>query len=789
MKKTSWLYVAASAAALIGGFAVPAAANAQASPADANDTLSGAGDEIVVTARRRAENLLDVPIAVSAFSGDALEKAGAVDITEIANMVPSVTLEPSRSTNSTLTAFIRGVGQQDPLAGFEQGVGLYLDDVYLNRPQAAVLDIYDVERVEVLRGPQGTLYGRNTIGGAIKYVTRRLPDDFSLSVKATYGSYDQLDGIVSVSAPLADGIKVGASAARLTRDGFGRNRNLGIDNYDKDVFAARGTVEFETPDKRLFIRFTGDYTHDMSNARQGHREITSLLTATPVLPRIYDTVAGVNVPDQDVQAGGGSISINAEISDAFTLRSISAFRKDKTLSTIDFDSLPTVDVDGAVAYQNEQTSQEFQLLYDSEKLRGLVGFYYLGATASDQFDVVLGTTGALLGLPGLNAYSAGKVDTKTSSFYGDFTFDITPELALSVGGRYTWDERKAAVIKQTKIGGFSQQFGGNGVAIATATNFTGKANFKRFTPRASLSWKVTPDTMVYASYSKGFKGGGFDPRGGGNLAPDTDQDGVRSYDEIYNFLLFQPETVESYEVGLKGSLADRRITYAIAGYYMPYKNVQIPGSIPVDANGDGIAESFAGATTNAAKADIKGFEFEGRAILAQDFAGAGSSLNLRAAVGYVDARFKKYIGVTGADISDIRAVQNTPKWTASGGLDANAEVGGGNLSLVTSVSYRSLTHQFETPNSFLDQKGYMLWDAGVTYSFGEDGRYSLGVYGKNLTDKRYKTSGYYFINSTLAGAPILTPTGGYTATLGREGVISNFYGNPRQFYVTATAKF
>ena len=140
--------------------------------------------EIVVTARRREESLQDVPIAVTAFSGAQLEREGAIDITDIGDTTPNVTVETSRGTNSTLTAFIRGVGQQDPVAGFEQGVGLYLDDVYLNRPQGAVLDIYDVERIEVLRGPQGTLYGRNTIGGAVKYVTRRLSDDPKLSVRA-----------------------------------------------------------------------------------------------------------------------------------------------------------------------------------------------------------------------------------------------------------------------------------------------------------------------------------------------------------------------------------------------------------------------------------------------------------------------------------------------------------------------------------------------------------------------------------------------------------------------------
>jgi iron complex outermembrane receptor protein len=198
--------------------------------------------ELVVTARRRAESLQDVPIAVTAYSGEALERQGALDLTDISDTTPNVTLETSRGTNTTLTAFIRGVGQQDPVAGFEAGVGIYLDDVFLNRPQAAVLDIYDVERIEVLRGPQGTLYGRNTIGGAIKYVTRRLDDEPTFRARANLGTYKQADIILSASTPLGDMIRVGASGAGLSRGGFGDNLNIrSLENYNRDLLAARGT--------------------------------------------------------------------------------------------------------------------------------------------------------------------------------------------------------------------------------------------------------------------------------------------------------------------------------------------------------------------------------------------------------------------------------------------------------------------------------------------------------------------------------------------------------------------
>ena len=192
---------------------------AAATPLHAQETLAASAaasdddGEILVTARRRTENLLNVPIAISAYSGEQLEMEGALDITDIGDTTPNVTLEASRATNSTLTAFIRGVGQQDPVGGFEAGVGIYLDDVYLNRPQAALLDIYDVERIEVLRGPQGTLYGRNTIGGAIRYVTRRLGRDPTFRVRGTLGTDNQADLIVSGSTPF--GASAGASHRHL----------------------------------------------------------------------------------------------------------------------------------------------------------------------------------------------------------------------------------------------------------------------------------------------------------------------------------------------------------------------------------------------------------------------------------------------------------------------------------------------------------------------------------------------------------------------------------------------
>lgn len=778
--------LALASAAWTGALALPAIA--QDAPQGAADDSEGA---IIVTARRREETLVSVPIAVSAFSGDKLESQGAIDITDLANLTPNTTLEASRGTNSTLTAFIRGVGQQDPVSGFEQGVGIYLDDVYLNRPQGAILDIYDVERIEVLRGPQGTLYGRNTIGGAVKYVTKMLPQDFALKIKGSYGTYDQADGIISVSAPIGDMIRVGGAFARLSRGGFGDNLTTGDENYNKDVWAGRATFEMGGYGQPVLMRITGDYTKDNSSARGGHRLIPGQLSGAPVLGDVFDTRGGLTDPKQYVKSYGLSMNITAELSDAVTLRSISAWRKDDSASPIDFDALPAVDVDVPAFYFNEQLSQEFQLLYDSGPLHGLLGFYYLDAKADTAFDVRLFTT-----VPGLTAFTQADVDTETYAVFGDFTFDISQQLSISAGGRYTWDKRRADILRQNYLGGGSPVFGGAGVAFgAPSTNFNGEREYKKFTPRVSISYKPTPDHNIYASYAQGFKGGGFDPRGVGTNAPDLNSNGIREDSEIASFLSFRPESVESYEVGYKGNFMNGALYVAVAGFYADYTDVQIPGSVACTVNVGTPpvpTPSFCGVVSNAGKARFKGLEFESNARLAQDFLTGGDRLSLATAVGFIDAEYREYItniGGVPTDVAAFREVQNTPKWTASGTLGYTTPVGDGSLYAGSTVSWRSKTYQFEVPNPYIDQKGFALWDASIVYTAPDD-RWTVGLHGKNLLDKEYKTSGYTFVAANATTGAIINNAAGFpTPSLGKEGTLTAFYGNPRQVFVTGTVKF
>ena len=773
MKATRFLV-----AGLLGSAATAAflTAPASAQTTDAHQAAPVVDDDnvIVVTARRREESIQDVPLSITAISGEALAKNGTLEITEIAQEVPNLTLEVSRGTNTTLTAFIRGVGQQDPVAGFEAGVGLYVDDIYLNRPQGAVLDIYDVERIEVLRGPQGTLYGRNTIGGAIKYVTAALPDETAIKVRGTYGSYNQADLIVTASTPVSDSLKVGVSGARLSRGGFGDNLvQEGVENYNKDVWGARGTIEFDNGP--LFIRLSGDYVKDNSDPRQGHRLLPGAFSGAPVLDDVYDTRAGLDVVDQEVEAYGGGLTIAYELNDTMTVKSITGYRKDHSTTPIDFDSLPQADLDVPAIYRNKQFSQELQFLYEGDRLSGVLGAYYLDASAFTAFDVALFTTGAIpsVNLPGLNAQTLGDVDTKTWSIFGDFTYDLTDQFSLSLGGRYTWDKRTSRILRTTFVGGYSDLFPPtDAVPIAVTSDFNGSATFKEFTPRASLSFKPNANHTFYATYSKGFKGGGFDPRGQTSQAPDLDGDGDIDYADQYEFLSFAPETVDSYEIGWKASLLDDSLFISLAAFKGDYTDVQIPGSVGVDSNGDGISDSFVGITSNAGDADVNGVEFEGRAVVGRNFAGPGSRLTFNWALGVLDAKYNTFIDALGNDVADQRVFQNTPDVTVNTGFDLGIPVASGIVDFLGSVSLRSDASQFELPGP-LDQDGYALVDASIVYTDDSD-RWSIGIHGKNLFDQRYIVSGYDFVTGSV---------------LGLEGNLTAFYGDPRRVFVTGQVKF
>lgn len=746
-------------------FAAVALATAVGSPAVTaqSDEQRFSLEEIVVTARRRSESLQDVPIAVTALTGDELTLKGASDITELAQSVPSVTLEPSRATNTTLTAFIRGVGQQDPLAGFEQGVGLYLDDVYMARPQGNVIDIYDVERIEILRGPQGTLYGRNTVGGAIKYVTRRLDDELRGSLKGTYGSYDQIDLVGTVSMPLGETLRIGGTVASFQRDGYGENKTTGDDQYNKDIFAYRLSAEW-LPTDDLLVRFAYDDAQDDSNPVAGFRPYPGAVSGDPVLSDVYDSTAGIaNAAssagingNNEVESDGWMISVDWTIGNNFTLRSITANRSDYTESVIDFDSLAVDDLDVPVIYDNEQFTQEFQLLYSGDKLNLVSGLFWIDAEASNDFDVVLGQLGRAAYGEELTAYTGGIVETESWSAFVDVTWNFTEKLSVAVGGRYTEDKRSADVFRGSYLGVGSPFFGNDDAIFLGATSdYEAERTFYDFSPRLNVSYLWTDDITVYGGYSQGFKAGMFDPRGANLLTPAV-EDGVDS------------ETLDSYEIGLKSSYWDGRAVTNVAVFYSEYSDMQVPGSVGVDTNGDGVNDDFVGTLTNAGEAEISGIEIEGTFLLTENF-------SMQVAASFLNTDITEWI-VNDVDVSGDREVQNTPEEMAYIAFNYNMDAFGGQMAFNLNWSYKGDVTQFEIPAPDLDQDSYDMINASAVWISDSD-NWLVGLHGKNLTDEEVKTAGYCF------GA------NGCPSELGLENNTSIFYAPPLTVSATVEYRF
>ncbi|WP_433952279.1 TonB-dependent receptor [Brevundimonas diminuta] len=704
-------------------------------------------DDIIVSARRRDEALKDVPVAVSAFSAEQLEQKGSADITELTRSAPSLTLQAARGSNSTLISFIRGVGQQDPLWGFEPGVGLYMDDVYIARPQAAVLDIFDIQRIEILRGPQGTLYGRNTIGGAIKYVTKRIDaDEPQGQVRASYGSYNQRDLVASAELPFNDKFAVSAAVARYLRDGYGTNLNTGNEHYNKDVTAARFSAEW-TPTDNLFFRLAGDIVKDDSNARHGHRELA------PSPADVYDTNAGAGDANR-VESKGLSLTGEWNVNEWLTLKSVTAQRDGLTRGNIDFDNLPAPILDIPARYDDDQFSQEFQAVFSGDRWSGVAGVYYLDATASGAFDTVLG-------LANLTTLTSGSVDTKSYAVFGDFSYDVTDALSVSVGARWTHDEKTGTVFRRQYLGIRSPGFG-NGAAVPIAaprTDYTATKEFEKFTPRVSVSYKLTPDLTTYVSWGEGFKSGGFDMRGDAVLYPDT----VKGY---------RPETVETWEIGLKGSLFDNRLNFATAIYDSSYEDQQITTQYPA-------GETVASVVDNVGSSSIRGWEFEGRLRVTDN-------LTLNGMLSYTDAKFEQFMAYipTGplnsscptqpgcvADVSDQRDFQNTPEWTGSiGATYTHWMENGSSLAFIPSASYRGDYQLFETASPILDQEAFWMFDASLVWTSSND-RLTVGVHGKNLSDEQYRVGGYVFPGALFGNSLI------------------GYYGAPRTVTATVGLKF
>ncbi|WKE67088.1 TonB-dependent receptor [Gallaecimonas kandeliae] len=744
-KNARWAPGKLALAVCLGLAATAQAAEEKAAKAKDDPSL----EVIEVTARRTVENLQTVPVAVTSLSAEQMSQRGVEDLADVQWYSPNTTLQVSRGTNSTLTAYIRGIGQQDPLWGFEPGVGIYIDDVYVARPQGAVMDILDVQRIEVLRGPQGTLYGRNTIGGAVKYVTKKLSGDPEFNVQGTLGSYKQHDLKLSGQMPLSDNFYAGFAFGTFNRDGFGKFKNTGADNYNKDIKAGRLSLAWY-PSEALSVQFMADRTWDDSNAKGGYRLTPSLITGQQPYDSVYDSDTSMPT-DNSVETGGEALTLSYGINSDWTFKSITAHRDGDTDTNIDFDSTKEPALDIPALYHDRQFTQEFQLNVNSGDWQGVGGLYYLDGKACGVFETVLG-------LAGMTLENGGCVNTKSYAAYAQGSYHLSPKLSMTLGGRYTQDKKDANVYRLLYLG-IRYPHDAPATPLLVQSDFQDSATFHRFSPRAGLEYQLSDDIMVYGSYTNGFKSGGFDMRANKSVNPDAD----KPYD---------PEIVDTYELGLKAEWLDRRLRTNIATFYSDYKDMQITVQRAVNNNTD-----VASQVLNAGKSSIKGVELE--ATLA-----ATDALQLNANLGYVDAKFKRvdfFDPNQGRviDVSDQWRFANTPKWTGSLLAQYNLAAFGGDLVLTGGLSYRSKVQIFETP-SMLDTGSVTLLNAGASWY---KGNWEVQLMGRNLTDREYRLAGYNFA-APRDGSGNITGPG-----LGGEDTIVGYYGDPRTVSLSVGYRF
>lgn len=777
-------------------------------------------EEIVVTAQKRSENIQDVPIAVAAFSGEALQERGVSEIAQLASFTPSVQLSNSSqivSSPSSLSGFIRGIGQDDFSTQFEPGVGTYVDGVYLARTVGANANLMDVERVEILKGPQGTLFGRNTIGGAINVVTSRPRDEFGARFQASVGRFNAINAGGVIDLPIVPGTLTSSVAVNYSyRRGYQvRIPFAGAENFYREPITALsptgailgvgakgrlgGGREFNGRVKlhwnasdALRVTLAGDYT----KANQGASPTTLIRTSQggdggPTLIGIYNScinipaavlattplaaicgprvgpgtaIGGVNadadptndrltVDDRfvtgniDTTYGAGNNysrlrnygvmgTIELDISNDVTLKSITAYRAQKWDIGLDIDGTPVQIFEPNVLQDQSQFSQELQLsgkMIDN-RLNWLVGAYYFDEHADEQQNPNFAA-----GL--FTILNPASFDTKSYAAFAHLNFAVTDRIGITLGARYT-EEVKHLNPGQADVNLFLQKAAGVPAILYPDPDDLRqllpidrqRQKFTNFSPRIGLEFKPVDDVMIYGSFSRGYKSGGWTTR---VTAP------------VMAVPTFSPEKAETFELGVKSRLFDRRLQLNVAAFSTKYRDIQLLVQ-------RGISPTF----ENAGVARIKGIEVESQAVLSDMF-------RINASAGYIDAHFTSVSDPTGV-ITIGSDLPRVPAWTAHVGPEVRVGLGEGRIVLRGDYSYRSRSANDAENTPELYSRAISIVNLSLTYE-APDGRWSMTAGGRNIFNERYVVNG--------------------TNQLPAVGLLTANYNRPGEWYIATRFSF
>ncbi len=672
-RRTKWL----------AGVASIALAAAFATAAEAQSTI----ENVTVTASKRETALQSTPLAITALTADALEKAHIDTTNDLQLHVPGFVM----STNIIQgEAYIRGIGTDISSIAADPSVAFMIDGIYLPRLSTSLQDLYDVERVEVVKGPQGTLYGRNATGGVVNIVSKLPGDTFGLDADVLYGNYNEQRYRVAVTGPLGDGASGRVSLIRHSRDGYVKNVFLGGTVDPQDTWAGRGSIRLQ-PSDDVDIVLSGDFSNDKGAPASAIRVLSTdapaLLFGGTVTSDPYKVNENFRNEVTNEQYGfSGRLTWNTGGS---TLTSLTAYRHSHYKLVLDLDGTEANWFTHDPDLQNSSTfSQEVQLASNpGATIDWIVGAYYFNEDADSNYNLSLP-------LFAVNVNPVATNRTDAYALYGEATYHVTDRFSLTAGLRYSDEHKKTSVVALS-----------HGVPTGS---FAGSQSWDAFTPKFGAQYFVDGNVMLYASATRGFKSGGFN-----STAIQTPQN-------------FNPEFVWSYEAGVKSTLMDGRLLLNANAFYYDYSDLQVNKYDAVNIV----------TLENAAQAAIKGFEAE-VAFKPTD------GLTLAANVSVLDPKYGEFTSVDpdhpllGPISLDGNQLVRAPKFTASVSAEYTAELESlGSLTAHTEYFYRSRIYFTPFNDPAVGQEGFGLWNASLRFD-NADGRWSLSAYVNNIAGQLY----------------------------------------------------